>query len=173
MSYHIEVGFEVEEPGLDARAVTAMASRALELEQVTDRASLSIVITDDATVHELNLEYRGVDSATDVLSFGLSDLAQPAGDENPAPEFVLPPETTMQLGEVVVSHDTAARQAAEHGRALDHELAHLVVHGILHLLGHNHALPDEERVMRAREDAILQACGYPPGAAGWCYVRHD
>jgi probable rRNA maturation factor len=173
MSYEVEVAFEVEGPGLDEAAVLALATRALDLEQVADEASLSIVISDDATVHELNREYRGVDSPTDVLSFGLSDLAQPAGDVGALPAFVLPPETATQLGEVIVSHDTAIRQAAEHGRALAHELAHLVIHGILHLLGHDHALPDEEQVMRAREDTILQACGFPPGTAGWSYTRHD
>ncbi|MCL6432529.1 MAG: rRNA maturation RNase YbeY [Anaerolineae bacterium] len=60
-----------------------------------------------------------------------------------------------------------ARQAAEHGRALDHELAHLVVHGVLHLLGHDHAEPEEEARMRAREDEVLHACGFPSGSAGW------
>ncbi|HET9476149.1 MAG TPA: rRNA maturation RNase YbeY [Dehalococcoidia bacterium] len=107
-------------------------------------AELGILITDDATVHDLNRRYAGEDKPTDVLSFSLRE----------GEEFVSPDETE-RLGEVIISLDTAKRQAEEAGRALEAEVAHLLVHGILHLLGYDHAEPDEERVMRGREEAIL------------------
>ncbi|MHB8577217.1 MAG: rRNA maturation RNase YbeY, partial [Dehalococcoidia bacterium] len=116
-----------------------------------DGSVVSIVITDDETVRRLNRDYRGYDEPTDVLSFGLSELAKPAtDDEEPAPEFVLPPDSGAELGEVIIAYPTAERQAAAHGRAVDHELAHLLIHGILHLLGFDHYEPEEEREMRSR-----------------------
>jgi probable rRNA maturation factor len=165
----ITISYELEMPDLGPHQVEALVRAALGAEGVADGASVSVVFSDDATVHELNREYRGIDRPTDVLSFGLSDIAAPVESEPAIPGFVLPPDTGLELGEIVISQETAARQAAEHGRAPDHELAHLVVHGVLHLLGHDHAVPEEEARMRAREDEVLIACGFPSGSAGWDY----
>jgi probable rRNA maturation factor len=172
VSYDIAVSIEVVGPGLGEEQIEGLVSRALASEGIEQGAALSVVLTGDATVHALNRDYRGVDRPTDVLSFGLSDLAPPAGAVSEDAGFVLPPDAGRQLGEVIVSHETAARQAGEHGRGLSHELAHLVVHGTLHLVGHDHAQPDDERLMRAREDEVLLACGFPPGTAGWSHA-HD
>jgi probable rRNA maturation factor len=142
------------ELGLE-RWMPLLAERTLDSEGVVESA-VSILVTDDETLHALNRDYRGYDQPTDVLSFGLSDLAKPAVDgEEPAPEFALPPEAGRQLGEVVISYETAVRQATEHDRTTDHELAHLLIHGVLHLLGHDHYEPDEERAMRSREAQLL------------------
>ncbi len=124
-----------------------IARAALEAEGVP-AAELGIVITSDATIHELNRRYADEDKPTDVLSFSLRE----------GEEFVLPsegPDDTVRLGEVIISLDTAERQALEAGRALEAEVAHLLVHGILHLLGYDHAESAEEREMQARERAIL------------------
>jgi probable rRNA maturation factor len=134
--YSITISYELDLPDLGPNRVEALIRAALDAERVEDGASVSVVFTDDETIHGLNRDYRGVDRPTDVLSFGLSDIAASSGDEAGTPGFVLPPDAGVELGEVVVSQETAGRQAAEHGRAFDHELAHLVVHGILHLLGH-------------------------------------
>ncbi len=122
-----------------------IARAALAAEDVAP-AELGILITDDATIHDLNRRYADEDKATDVLSFSLRE----------GEEFVSP-DDTLRLGEVIISLDTAKRQAEEAGRALAAEVAHLLVHGILHLLGYDHAEPDEERGMQAREEAILGA----------------
>lgn len=171
MAYHIAFDSDPDAPALDETAVIGLVSNALALEQTADGAEVSVLFTDDAEVQALNRAYRGVDSPTDVLSFGLSGLAQPLDVEEAGASdgFVLPPDSGLQLGEVVVSYETAERQAAVHARTLAHELAHLVVHGVLHLLGHDHAEPEEERVMRAREDEVLTASGFPPGTAGWSH----
>jgi probable rRNA maturation factor len=142
-------GFDLE------RWMPALAERVLQSEKI-DCSTLSLLVTDDQTVHRLNREYRGYDQPTDVLSFGLSERARPAtDDEESFPGFILPPDAAAELGEVVIAYPTAERQAAEHGRAAPVELAHLLIHGILHLLGYDHVEPDEEREMRAREDALL------------------
>ncbi len=173
MAYAISVDDEVPTPEIGTDRVRALVERALALEGVPDGAEVGVVFTDDATVHDLNRRYRGVDRPTDVLSFGMSELARPAEQEALPVPFVLPPDAGLYLGEVIVSHDMALRQARAHGREPAHELAHLVVHGILHLLGHDHAAPEEERRMRAREDEVLQACGFPPGTAGWSHPDED
>lgn len=147
MEYLIELQHEIEIEGLDAHALERMALHALALEGVARPAELSVVITGDAPIRELNRTYRDTDSATDVLSF-----SQAEGEV-----FAVPDGETPHLGDVIISLETARRQADEHGLALQDEVAHLLVHGILHLLGHDHEDPDDEVVMRAHEDAILGA----------------
>ena len=142
--YIIEVTVDVDAGGLEQAALTDVANRAMEHEAVGAGAELSIVLADDATVQRLNQQYRGVDAPTDVLSFGQqgADIPSPADGET-------------HLGDVVISLDTARRQADEYGVPLNDEVSHLVVHGVLHLLGYDHETPDDASVMRAREDAIL------------------
>jgi probable rRNA maturation factor len=124
----------------------AMARRVLAAEDVGP-VQVGVVVTDDETVRELNRRFLGLDEPTDVLSFGLA-----AADEAP---FALPPEEAASLGEVVIAYPTAVRQADEAGRTVEAEVAHLLVHGLLHLLGHDHQRPEEEAAMRGREDEIL------------------
>jgi probable rRNA maturation factor len=108
---------------------------------------LGVVITDDATVRDLNRRYLGRDEPTDVLSFGL-------GEKGERP-FVLPPGEAAPLGEVVISYPTALRQAEEEGHSVEAEVARLLVHGILHLLGYDHQAAKDGRIMRRREEEIL------------------
>jgi probable rRNA maturation factor len=108
---------------------------------------VGVVIADDATVHDLNRRYLGRDEPTDVLSFGLS--------EKGGSPFVLPPGEAASLGEVVISYPTALRQAEEQGHNVESEVARLLVHGILHLLGYDHQAAKDGRIMRRREEEIL------------------
>ena len=126
------------------RPLTALARRALRAEAVGPPAEVGVVVSGDEQVRELNARYRGVDAPTDVLSFALDDDAFPS-----------PPATVRQLGEVVISFPTARRQAAEAGHSIDDELAHLLVHGLLHLLGYDHETSRDARVMRGREESLL------------------
>jgi probable rRNA maturation factor len=120
------------------------ARRVLDAEGVRD-CELGALVTDDETVRRLNRDYAGEDAATDVLSFSLEE-----GEEFAAPDG------TRRLGEVIISYPTAERQAREAGRPAQDEVEHLLVHGILHLLGYDHSAPEEERAMRAREDELLR-----------------
>ena len=109
------------------------------------RATASVVLTDDATLRALNRDYRETDEATDVLSFSLA-----------APEEVLDPEGEVFLGEIYVSLETARAQARAARRPYHREVAHLVIHGLLHLLGHHHRTPAERRRMAALEARLLR-----------------
>lgn len=133
------------ESAVDSTAVVTLAEQVLAAESV-DGSELGILVTDDEQVRELNREYAGEDKATDVLSFSLQE----------GEEFVSPDDVT-RLGEVIVSYPTAERQANEAGHPVADEVAHLLVHGILHLLGYDHAESDDARKMRAREDELLGA----------------
>ena len=127
----------------------AVARRALAAGSVAGPAQVGILVTDDETVRGLNLRFVGLDEPTDVLSFGLS-----TAEEAP---FALPPEEAASLGEIVIAYPTALRQAEEAGRSVEAEVAHLLVHGLLHLLGYDHQRPQDERAMRRREEEVLAA----------------
>ena len=112
---------------------------------------LGLLITDDETVRELNRRYRGIDEPTDVISFALTE-EKTDGDSSP---FVTPPDGFLHLGEVIVSYPQAVRQAEEQHHGIEEEIALLVVHGTLHLLGYEHDEPVREQEMRAVEKRIL------------------
>jgi len=111
---------------VDAGRIETTVRRVLKSQGVTDPVALSVVITGDEEIHELNQRFRGVDSPTDVLAFGSGE---------PDQQFVSPPDEPPYLGDVVISYPRAAAQAAEHGHTTAEELDLLVIHGCLHLLG--------------------------------------
>ena len=132
-------------PAVRAAWLRAIARRALAAEDVGP-VQVGIVVTDDETMRELNRRFLGLDEPTDVLSFGLAGAGETL--------FALPPEEAS-LGEIVIGYPTAVRQAAEAGRKVEAELAHLLVHGVLHLLGHDHQRAQDEAAMRRQEEEIL------------------
>jgi probable rRNA maturation factor len=107
------------------------------------QAELSILLCDDATIHELNRDYRGKDQPTDVLAFAM-------GEGEPSPDAGL-------LGDVVISLETARRQAREQRQTIVEQVTWLLAHGLLHLLGFDHQTPEEYRQMAARTDALRAA----------------
>lgn len=104
------------------------------------------MLTDNGTIQELNRSYRGVDRATDVLSF--SQREGPGAD----------PDDPI-LGDVVISVERAQEQAADYGHSLEREIGFLAVHGVLHLLGWDHELPEDEKRMMAKTEEVLGVLG--------------
>ncbi|MHB9037236.1 MAG: rRNA maturation RNase YbeY [Armatimonadota bacterium] len=128
------------------RRIRSLAQRLLSAENCDENAEVSVLLTDDKQITELNREYREIDAPTDVLSF-----SQLEGDDEFAGE-----DNDGLLGDVVISVETAQRQAEAQGNSLDEEIDMLLVHGILHLLGYDHAEPEEEKAMFARQAEILK-----------------
>jgi probable rRNA maturation factor len=128
--------------------LTGIARITLEMERAPS-CQLSVVVTGDEEIRELNREFAGEDHSTDVLSFSLREG-----------EAFVAPDDTDRLGEVIVSFETAERQADEAGHHVEDEIAHLLVHGVLHILGYDHAKPPDENRMRAHERSILSELGY-------------
>ena len=117
----------------------------LEHESESLQSDLSIVLTDDARLQELNREYLGIDAPTDVLSFPASETDPETG----AP----------YIGDILISIPRAQSQADAAGHALESEVQLLVVHGVLHLLGHDHAEPEEKSRMWKAQAEILESLG--------------
>ena len=138
---------------IDKRWLRRLVKESLRAHSLEAQVELSLLVTDDATVRELNKTYRGKDKATDVLSFALE--ADRRGGA--AAGFVMPPGEMVHLGEVIVSYPKAVEQAAERLHPVEDELALLVVHGVLHLLGYDHDKPGREREMRSLEHRVLSA----------------
>ncbi|MDP2932361.1 MAG: rRNA maturation RNase YbeY [Chloroflexota bacterium] len=131
---------------VEAGWLQRVAEQVLTAQNISPSAELSLVLTTPKKIRELNRDYLGEDSPTDVLSF-------PMEPESSA--FVMPPDGKLHLGEVIISYSQAAAQAREHQHSVKKELVILLIHGVLHVLGFDHAQPDEERRMRAREAEIL------------------
>ena len=130
-----------------ARHVVAKALAAAGIDAAVD---IGLVITGDQMVRDLNRDYRGIDATTDVLSFALSEKR--AGEDG---DFVVPPDDTLHLGEIVISYPQAERQAGEQQHPVEREMALLIAHGTLHLLGYDHVEPQDEERMRAAEARVL------------------
>lgn len=108
-------------------------------------AELSIVLTDDASIREINAEWRKMDKPTNVLSFPQAEGKAVA--------------TTPMLGDIILAHETIAREAEEAGKSFEDHLSHLTVHGLLHLFGYDHLTDAEAEVMEALEVRILATLG--------------
>jgi probable rRNA maturation factor len=125
----------------------------LAYEQYGNPCEVSITLTDNEKIHALNKQYREVDKPTDVLSFPLLDFegegCEPVADE-----------PMVSLGDIVISLERAAEQAEEFGHSFDREVAFLCVHSMLHLLGYDHELSeDDDADMRDRQRAIMEMLG--------------
>jgi len=149
----IEISVEEKFRGVvDQGWVRKIAQTVLKAERVAPPYEVGLVFTDSEMVKQLNRDYRGVDEPTDVLAFYM--LPQKEVDDS----FALPPDGVTRLGEVIISYPQAVEQAKEQGHAAERELALLVIHGILHLLGYDHEEPEEEAEMRTREKELLEKC---------------
>lgn len=122
------------------------------LNGLPEAAEVDVTIVDDEEIHALNREYRDMDKPTDVLSFALDEDSE----ESDEPELVGGPEEHL-YGDIIISAETALRQAEEYGHGLEREMTYLAVHGMFHLLGYDHMTEEEKSVMRAKEEEALRA----------------
>lgn len=129
-----------------------MAERIGEALAIDDETEWSLTLVDDEAIRTFNREYRGYDKATDVLSF-----SQLEGDEIPLPEEA--DEEPPVLGDVVIAVPTAKRQAEERGHSFEAELALLITHGLLHLLGEDHDTPERKARMWKLQAEVLEGLG--------------
>jgi probable rRNA maturation factor len=151
MTIH-EINIDIEAPyrrRLTKKWLREVIDSTLAAQKINNPVELSLLVTGDEEVHKLNREYRGINSTTDVISFALSENTD-------GTEFITPPDRISRLGEVIISYPQAVSQARENRQTIKAELAWLVVHGLLHLLGYDHQDDKSEAAMRKREDKILR-----------------
>lgn len=147
MAFEIDIEQELAVAAEVAELLQEAAAAALRHQDASETAAITILLTDDQAIQALNRDYLGEDRPTDVLSF-------PAGESLPGMD-----EFADYLGDIALSVPYATRQAAEKGHGATAEMQLLVVHGVLHLLGYDHATPEEQREMWAVQAEILERLG--------------
>ena len=135
---------------LEESWLQSVAAQVLVAQEADASVEMGLVIATQERVWQLNKSYRGKDEPTDVLAF--SAVEEIGAD---FPPFVQPPDGVLHLGEVIISYPQAVAQAEEHQHSIKREIAILIIHGILHLLGYEHNKPELERQMMTREVGIL------------------
>ncbi len=143
-----EEGIEIE---TRAEWLQEVIEKTLSAENIPPNVEISLLVTGQERIRELNREYRGKDQPTDVLSFSLSEQKE----EEESTPFIGPPDGLIHLGEIIISYPQAIIQAHERGHSINKEMAILVVHGVLHILGYDHEKPDMKPAMEAKEKEIL------------------
>lgn len=158
MKHDILVESELEEEITFAPLLEKVIRFALDAEGVKTPCEVDVLITDDENIHQINLEQRDIDRATDVLSFPMFEYVPgepPIDDSDADPATGLTP-----LGDMVISLERCRAQAKEFGHSEERELCYLAVHSTLHLLGYDHMDEGPQKAqMRGREEAILNALG--------------
>lgn len=143
----IEIFNQIEEDIKELDIVEKVLYSAMEKEHL-ENTSFNLIIVDNNYIHELNKNYRGIDRETDVITFALEDE-----------DTVIIPDNERILGDIYISLDKARAQAEEYGHSFLRELSFLAVHGFYHLLGYDHQTKEEEKVMFAKQEEVLNSYG--------------
>ena len=144
----IEIFNQLDEEINELETVEKVLLSAIEKEKLED-VTFNLIIVDNEYIHELNRNYRGIDRETDVITFALED----------EDSIIVPEEVLRNLGDIYISIDKARMQAEEYGHGLLRELSFLAVHGFYHLLGFDHMNPEDEKVMFAKQEEVLEEYG--------------
>ena len=132
----------------------------LRQEWFEDDAEISLLIADEEEVHRLNLEYRGIDRTTDVLSFPALEYEVPADFDGAIDDSCIDPDNgCVMLGDIVINARKVKEQAQEYGHSELREFSFLVAHSMLHLCGYDHMTPEEAEEMEDRQERVMQSLG--------------
>lgn len=162
MSLAIEWSNEQDEHKINSDLISLLESilqKAGEAEGI-DHGEVDLTFVDNERIHELNLEYRGIDRPTDVLSFAMNET----GEDEPEIIYGTKDHDSLEevpyvLGDIIISVTRAQEQALEYGHSLDRELGFLFVHGFLHLLGYDHQDAESEAEMMSKQEHVLAQVG--------------
>jgi metalloprotein, YbeY family len=131
---------------IDTALIEAVIDTSLRYEQIENNCEISVTIVNNEEIHNLNRKFRNIDRATDVLSFPLIDFKK---------ESLPNKDQYVYLGDIVISIDKAKEQALQYGHSLRREIGFLTAHSMLHLLGYDHMVKEEEIVMFKKQEEIL------------------
>lgn len=138
--------------------IEKVIGQALDYEKCPYEAEVNVLLTDNPSIHEMNLTNRGIDRPTDVLSFPMNDFPEPADfDALESCVDAFHPETgELLLGDIVISYEKAVEQADAYQHSIEREIAFLTAHSMLHLMGYDHESEKERMDMEERQEAILK-----------------
>ena len=143
------------------RIINDVVKEAVDEYYGDDDIELSVTLTDNDGIKKLNSEFREIDSPTDVLSFPMLEFGTPGDFETISDTDIVDPDTDeIMLGDIVISLEKVVSQALEYGHSKDRELAFLVAHSMLHLMGYDHMNDAEREDMEKRQEDILESAGY-------------
>jgi probable rRNA maturation factor len=145
--------------GLDYKEIAdKVINAALDYEKCPYEAEISLTLTDNQGIHEINKEFREIDRPTDVLSFPMVDYDEPGDFDflESADEYFNPETGELMLGDIVISLDKVEEQAEAYGHTVLREYAFLIAHSMLHLMGYDHMEEEEAKVMEAKQKEILE-----------------
>lgn len=131
---------------VDESLINKVIAESLRYEGVSNNCEISVTIVDNEEIHRINFKHRGIDRPTDVLSFPLIDF------EN---ETLPSDGSKIYLGDIIISAERAKEQATEYGHSFEREIAFLTAHSMLHLLGYDHMVESEEKIMFSKQEEIL------------------
>lgn len=159
IEYEAEKRLDIPFEAIIEDVVTA----SLDYEKCPYEAEVNVILTDNEEIRQINREYRGIDSPTDVLSFPMGDYESPSDFERleeQSEEYFNPETGELLLGDIVISVDKVEEQAGKYGHSDTRELAFLVAHSMLHLCGYDHMEEEERMRMEHRQEEILKSGGY-------------
>lgn len=162
MTINTEIEYD-KDCGLDYEAIASdIVKAALIHEDCPFECELSLLVTDDASIEELNSEFRHMEKSTDVLSFPMAEFEVPADFSGMEEDVTLfdPDTGEFLLGDIVISMDHVISQAELYGHSRKREFAFLIAHSMLHLMGYDHMDEEERKEMERRQEEILASCGY-------------
>ncbi|MBO7401492.1 MAG: rRNA maturation RNase YbeY [Lachnospiraceae bacterium] len=148
-----EIPFDCEE------LVKTVIQAAVKAEQCPYEVSVSVIITDNESIKEANRDFRGLDRATDVLSFPAHQYDVPSDFTYLADDDFDMDTGELILGDIMISYERALEQAKEYGHSIRREIAFLTAHSVLHLCGYDHETDDERLIMEEKQEAVLQSLG--------------
>lgn len=166
MTVNIEYETEIELKLDYNKIINDVVEKAADYEKCPYEIEVNVVLTDNAAIHEVNKEYRQVDSPTDVLSFPMIEYAAPADfesleeDMEEYPEDYFNPDTgELILGDIMISVEKVMEQADKYGHSEERELAFLMAHSMMHLFGYDHMEEEEAKIMEAKQSEVLELLG--------------
>ncbi len=163
MTINIEDESKSSLAGVDTEEIARkVIEAALDFEGCPYEAEVNLLLTDDEGIHEINLQQRGIDRPTDVLSFPMLEYDCPSDFsfvESDTEDYFNPENGELVLGDIVISTDKVIEQAEKYGHSETREYAFLIAHSMLHLFGYDHMVPEEAKIMEAKQAAILEGLG--------------
>lgn len=157
IEYETDIRLDVEYE----KIIDTVVNASIDYEECPYEAEVNVILTDNKAVHEVNLETRGIDSPTDVLSFPMNEYETPADFDalEDDPCAFNPESGELLLGDIMISVEKVMSQAEEYGHSIKRELGFLVAHSMLHLFGYDHMEEDEREIMENKQREILERIG--------------